>query len=253
MPGTAKTNQFVLGSATVMLGSMADLYDLNPTEHSIGLVKNFSLTAEAEYLELTQGTKNQIVYSTLTSNAIRAAMETFEYTAKNLAYALGLTNSPSTLTDVSAVAANVTAAATTFTVTAGHGTKFAANDYVLIKKDNEDDFVVRKVTNVATDTLTVDQPLPAILTGAVVAQVNRLDGGSKEDQSFYSAKIASKLADGTPVVILIPKVRITRGFNLQFTTDNYSNMPFEFSVYDPVSTDPHYVDFKTSSFAVFLA
>lgn len=253
MSGSAKTNQFVLGSATVMIGAPADLYDLNPTDHSIGLVKNFAITAEAEYLELTQGTKNQIVYSTLTSNPVRASMEVYEYTAKNLAYALGLNSAPATLTDTSAVAANVTAAATTFTVTAGHGTKFAANDYVIIKKDNTDDFVIRKVTNVSTDTITVDKALPAISSGAAVLQVNRLDGGSKDDQAFYSAKVAAKLADGSAHVILLPKIRVTRGFNLQFTTDNYSNMPFEFTVYDPVSTDPHYNDFKNASFALFQA
>ena len=47
MAGEAKTDSFMLGAATVMIGAMADLYDLNPTDHSIGLVKNFSTLGTA--------------------------------------------------------------------------------------------------------------------------------------------------------------------------------------------------------------
>ena len=49
------------------------------------------------------------------------------------------------------------------------------------------------------------------------------------------------------VVILIPKIRIINGFNLAFTSDDYANMPFEFTVYDMVSTDTFFTDFATQS------
>ena len=37
------TNQFNIGVSTVMVGPMDKVLDLTPEEHSIGLIKNFSL------------------------------------------------------------------------------------------------------------------------------------------------------------------------------------------------------------------
>ena len=77
MAGEAKTNAFMLGTATVMLGAQADLFDLNPTEHSIGLVKNFNLQVDQTYTELTQGVQNQIVFSVRTGNKVMNTMEAY--------------------------------------------------------------------------------------------------------------------------------------------------------------------------------
>ena len=109
------------------------------------------------------------------------------------------------------------------------------------KNDNEDDFVVRTVTAVAADTITVDKAFAdTINAGVEVLKVSRIDIGSKEDQAFFSAKIAGKAVNGEPIVILIPKMRIVQGFNIGFSSDDYANMPFEFTLYDQVPADPYY-------------
>lgn len=252
MPGLAKTDNFMLGTATVMIGPVADLYDLNPTEHSIGLVKNFAATSEPSYTELTQGVKNNIVHSVLTSNPVRCSMEVYEYTASNLLYALGLDGSDAEVTATTAVNGAVDGGSPTandFVVDSDSG--LAIDDYIMIINDAEDDFIVRKITNLVSTTVTVDRELPDIIDGAVVKKVNRIDVGSKEDQPFFAAKVAGKLANGEQVVLLIPKIRITAGFNLSFTVSDYANLPIEFTVYDPVSTDPFYADFRTSNAALF--
>lgn len=244
MPGLAKTNEFMLGTATVMIGTQADLFDLNPTEHSIGLVKNFSLSSDPSYTELSQGVKNTLVYSVLTQNSVRASMETYEYTAQNIAYGLGLSGTYTKNTVASTVDTQVTTGSDVDVAT-GDGSNFAVGDVVMIKVDSEDDFVIRKVTAISTDTLTVNaafsQTIPA---GSVVEVVNVMGAGSKTEQPFYSAKVAGKLANDEPVVILIPKLRIVQGFNLSFSSDDYANMPFEFTLYDQVSTDTHYSYFN---------
>jgi len=208
MAGEAKTNAFMLGSATVMLGPQADLFTLAPSTHSIGLVKNFTTSSEPQYTDLTQGVKNTIVYSVMTSNRIRAQMEVYEYTSKNIAYALGLNGSALT-----AISASTTTTAATAAV--------------------------------ATNTLTLNAALPvALASGAVVQKVNPIDVGSTADQPFLSAKIVGQLADGTEVGLLLPKVRITAGFTLGFTTDNFGNLPMEFTCYDLTSDDPNYAVFS---------
>lgn len=252
MAGTALTNEFNLQTATVMLGAPADLYDFAPSTHSIGLVKNFRITSEPSYVELTQGVKNTIVHSTMNANNIRASMEVYEYTAKNLAYALGLDGSGvTTATTNTTVGTAVPASPAQATVVVASATGITANKYVVIEVDTDDNFVVRKVVSVSSNTLTLDADLPAIAVGAKVRVVNRIEIGSKSDQPFLAAKIAGKTANGSKRVIYIPKMRITKGFDLGFVTDNYGNMPFEFTVYDLVSTDANYADFTNAPAAIY--
>lgn len=244
MAGEALTSSFMLSTATVMLGAQADLFNLNPADNSIGLVKNFTMTAEPGYTELTQGVKNSVVYSVMTSNVVRANMEVYEYTGRNIAYSLGLEGASITpTTDTTTVDTITVADATTVPVLATTG--FAVGDYVTIKQGAADQLFVRKITAVTLDeSIEVNAGIPiALAVGAVVSKVNVIGIGSKVDQPFLAAKIVGTLADGSDVAILIPKLRITNGFSLAFTTDNFGNLPYQFTVYDQVATDPNYALF----------
>lgn len=251
MAGEAKTSSFMLGTATVMIGAQADLFDLNPAEHSIGLVKNFRITGEPQYTDLTQGVKNQIVYSVMTGNTIRASMEAYEYTGKNLTYAVGLEGATVDAQTV-ATTVSVAAVATDTDLSVADETGFAIGDYVMIQEGTGDQVHVRKLTAVAAGQITFAQPLPVPLSvGATVSKSNVISIGSKEEQPFLAAKIVGELADKTEVVLLCPKIRITNGFSLGFTTENFDNMPFEFSFYDQVTTDPHYAEFAGEQAKLF--
>ena len=251
MAGLAQTDNFMLGTATVMIGPVADLYNLEPTTHSIGLVKNFTMTTDPQYVELTQGVKNQVVHSTMTGNRVTATMEAYEYTAKNLAYSLGVEGAegvmPKTVTTTTT--APIVAAATTVPVTSATG--ITVGSYIMIENGAEDNLVVRRVTAVASLNLTVDQGLPAIATAAKVSVVNAIDIGQTTNQPFYSAKVVGIFANGEACVIHIPKVRIVKGFSLAFASSDYGNLPIEFTIYDLVSTDPFYASFKTKSAQMF--
>lgn len=250
MPGIAVTDSFMLGDATVMVGDMADLFAMSPANHSIGLVKNFSIVAEPVYTELTQGVKNTLVYSVLTSNPVRATMEVYEYSAKNLNYALGLDG-----TDVAkkTVASTVGTAitgdgiATSVVLATGGGAGFTVGDYITIAADTQDKVYVRKVTAKSIDTLTVNVPFAigqSAAVGSSVKVVNVIGVGKKDDQPFLSATVVGKLANGENVAILIPKIRITKGFTLGFRNDGFGNMPFEFQVYDLLTTDTYFSEFN---------
>lgn len=251
MAGEAKTPAFMLGTATVMIGTPDQLFDLNPDDHSIGLVKNFRVTSEPSYTDLTQGVKNQIVYSVMTGNTVKASMEAYEYTGRNIAYSLGLEGSGFTTQTVETdLSAPTTANATSLTVTDEAG--FVAGDYVMIKGATEDNIYVRKVTTVAASTLTLSQALPkAMPAGSVVTRSNAISIGSKQEQPFLAAKIVGLLADGSENVLLCPKIRITNGFSLGFTTENFDNLPYEFSFYDQIATDPFYAEFRGEQAKLF--
>lgn len=257
MAGTAKTNEFMLGTATVMIGAPEDLYNLNPTDHSIGLVKNFTITSEPGYIELTQGVKGQIVASVMNSNPVRCTMEAYEFTSQNLSYALGIegaedVTAQTTQTTLSAAVTGASTPVATATVTSATG--LTVGSYVMIYGTADDDCIVRKIASVSTNTLTFTQPIAKnIASGAVVKKVNGISIGSKTEQPYYAAKIAGVLADGSNVIIDIPKIRIVRGFNLAFATENFGNLPIEFTVYDLVTTDAMYSDFPDGNARMYKA
>lgn len=273
MAGDARTSSFVLGAATVMLGPQASLLDLTASNHSIGLVKNFTVTAEPEYLDLTQGIKNTIVYSVLTRNPIRATCEVYEFTSKNLAYGLGLDGAALTAFSneydlKAAITGNTATPVTTLTFDAADDVtaEFPAGAWVSIQDPtNTDNVHYVKLSAAATKTGTAPT-ITHTLTfanfgfktgnnmplGAKVQRVNRTDVGSKTEQPFLACKVIGILPErNEPVGFLMPKVRITRGFNVAFTTDNFANMPFQIQPYDLVATDPFYSEFGAAPVAMY--
>lgn len=386
--GSAKTEKFNLGAATVMIGPKDQVLDLVPEKHSIGLVKNFTFSANDQYLDLTQGVKNTVVYSVKTGSEITASMEVYEYTSKNLAYALGLEGydlvegASMTLSEavdgamsatqikakapegataddivvgdyvtlqgnkssnedmvfvgkVAAVTFNEATApeiATTGTigdlikafnairegllttnlgklvVNAGStekismSKKFAtafgftgteSGDMVVmpdngpvtgstsISRNNKlstiglntnnteleidiDDEEVASIaikTTPSADTsasfdVTFTKAIPAgfhFIAGDRVHKANLIPVGAGESQPTLAAKVVGILPENNmPITIIMPKIRITNGFNVAFQTDQYGNMPFEFTPFEQVPSDPLYAEYGDKGFAFIL-
>lgn len=253
MSGEAITNLFLLNTATVMIGQQADILALNTTAHSIGLVKNFKISASPTYTTLTQGVKNTIVDSTLTNNEVKADMEVYEYSAKNLKYALGLDGTTVTTTGLSyAPNASIAPAATTAVIASDVTTTFGVGDFIEIS-ENGDAHIAKLVSAIFSTNTTLTftgYPTPAGLTFSVNAKIRKVSlipVGSKTDQPYLSAKVVSgNLQNSAPIVLLIPKMRITKGFDIDFKSDGYSNMPFEFTPYDLTSSDYAWNKFPTN-------
>jgi hypothetical protein len=378
--GSAKTESFNLGAATVMIGPKEDVLDFTPEKHSIGLVKNFTFSSSDQYLDLTQGIRNTVVYSVKNGSDITASMEVYEYTPRNLAYALGLegfelvegadlalkeaVNGDMSTTEIKVTAASDSSASdflqddyvviqgnkssnedlvfigklaeaafdpgtapqvavngtvldlmkalkqandgvavltiekghmkvlagaeqtvtcsekfkTVFGITEGErgpltgtveisakdvlGTlSFANNDEVTISIDSEEIAEALIKTSPAADssasyTLTFDRPIPEgfnFIAGDRVHKVNLIPVGSAEDQPTLAAKVVGILPEGKkPVTIIIPKLRISNGFNLSFQTDQYGNMPYEFTPMEQVMSDPLYKEYGDKGFAFVL-
>lgn len=386
--GSAKTNKFNLGAATVMIGPRDQVLDFTPEKNSIGLVKNFTFSSNDQYIDLTQGVRNTVVYSVKTGSEITASMEVYEYTSKNLAYALGLEGYE--LVEGASMTLNTavdgTQSVTTISARAGEGATaddVVVGDYVTIqgnKSSNEDLVFVGKVnavtyntatapevattgtigdlirafngiraglltttggklvvnagstenismspafatafgftgtevsgmiqmegngpvtgtvgisrnqslstvglnvnntalkinidatevaavtikTTPSTDTsanfsITFDRAIPEgfrFSIGDRVHKVNLIPVGSAESQPMLAAKVIGILPeDKKPVTVIIPKMRITNGFNLSFQTDQYGNMPYEFTPFEQVPDDPLYEQFGDKGMAFIL-
>ena len=261
MAGEARSIDFLVGTATIMLGLPADLRDFRPETHSIGLVKNVKLMAEATYIELTQGIRNSVVHSIKTGEPVRASAEVYEFNASNWSYALGfsgynvgipaLNAGSATITTVEALvpSGGILAPADVtgyddFTLSTV--TNFAVGDYVLIQVGYNDVVVPRRITTIAGSVITVDAPIKnvAFPAGVTVNKCLVVPVGRKSEQPFLAAKIVGNMADGREIAIEIPKLRITKGFDVTFQTSDYANMPFEFTVYDQIPADVQYARFQ---------
>jgi hypothetical protein len=230
-----------------MLGDREDLFDFTPANHSIGLVKNFNLTVDQSYTDLGQGLTNQTVFSVKTGSKIMATMEAYEYTGKNLTYALGMEgfNAGDAITASSSIIGTPTPTTTGFTMSAAL-VGLAVGDYIKIQTGNNDQVLVRKVATITGAALTFVDPLPAIpAEGATVAKMNVIPLGSSTacEDTFVAAKIVGTLADCSEVVLLLPKVKVTKGFNMAFNSNDFQNLPLELTVYDLLADDDHYAIF----------
>lgn len=245
MAGEAKSTKFAVGAATLMLGPLADLMNLNVDAHSVGLAKNIVVTAESSFLDLTQGVKNSLVYQVMNGQTTRITAEVYEMTAKNLTYGLGLDGSALSVANVATtLTANIAANANVAQVANASG--FSANDWLMIQPSaSSDDIQLRRAANIVSNNITLSANVPVLVpSGAIVKKVNAINVAGEEVPTYVAAKIAGNLADGTPIVLLFPKVKITRGFTVGFQTDNYGNLPFEISAFDQVPGDPFYATIK---------
>jgi hypothetical protein len=255
MPGLAKTSRFLLSQATVMVGATSALNSLNPSAHALGLVKNFQVVNEPSYTELMQGTMNEVVESIKTNDALRCSAEIYEYTPKNLAYAAGLDGTALTATNQVdfALDVDVAAAASTVVVTGDATSEISAGSFIVIQDSgvNSDSAHIARVATAAvaagktTITLAAGFAVPAGVTfsklTSKVRHIEKLEIGGDAYQPYLSMKVVGVLPkDGRAIVMLFPKVKITKGLSLTFQTDNFSNMPFEFTPYPLVQEDALY-------------
>lgn len=261
MPGLARTDKMLLSTATVMIGAVADLHKLNVAEHSIGLVKNVSVSSDPGFIELSQGITNDVVMSVKNADTVRLGMEVYEFTLRNLAYGAGLDGSDVSFDTVAMVHVSKTAPTTTsFTVLGNVITNYAAGDFIYMQKGDSDYVHIAKVLTAVftTDTLitvAAGYEIPAALgfgIGTNIGKVKRITLGGDVNQPEVSAKIVGLLPKtNQPLTILIPKAKITRGFSLSFQSENFANMPFELSPYAGIPSDPFYSEYGSTKLALF--
>lgn len=262
MAGTAKTTRFMMGTATLMIGTMDNLYNLNPSDNGIGLVKNFTVMTEPSFVDLGQGATNSTVFSKLTGNPVKATAEVFEYTAQNLTYGLGLdgtavtaAGAPYTLSADVGVDSNSSSATAAFTSVAG----MSVGDYHMFANPAasnyaDDNIQVGRIASIASLVVTYSHNIRGFYPSAfsTVTRVNSVNVGSTIQAPFLSVKAVGALVDGTKVEIKLPKVRITKGFTMAWNADQFGNMPFEMDAMDLVPTDTFYPEFLTRKAALHL-
>ncbi|BAQ50290.1 hypothetical protein [Methylobacterium aquaticum] len=243
-PGTAKTGRFHFSTATLCIAPMLEQKAINPLTHSVGLVKNVRVEVTPSKVDLTQGIQNDVVASVTNGMPITGSGEVYEYTAKNFAY--GLSQDPAGLVDMgepSAVSGPVASGATSVTVAGLVGA--APGKWIYIQENLDDQIHIAKLSGADAGKLDfAGYPVPTGMSfsgGARVGLLNKIDADASKANNNYAVRIIGIALDkSTPITLHFPKARITRGFSMGFSSENFANMPFEWTPMTPVPTDPGY-------------
>lgn len=249
---TANKNAFMLSSATLMLNRFGDsvsVFDLNPTDHSVGLAKEITVAVDSSNLDLTAGVAQALVDSKKTNvqTAISATVQ--EFTAANFLRAQGF-GSGEVVAKRGKLTAQVTAAGVSLSVadspipgeaTSSLGTAagaVAAGASIIIQHATIPELVFVAKASAASTYSTSVHTIPIANTAIPIGMTFPIDSlvwivsevavGSVDQGDLFSVKIVGTLANfNRPVVYVAPKVQITKGFNLSFTETEYGSMPWE--------------------------
>ena len=262
-----KDSKFVIGNATVMLAPFSeDVFVLSPSDHSLGMVKAVTIAEEADQITLTHGVLQTIVETQKSNVTMPISFEGYEFSAKNLMYALGLQG-----TIVKRLRGKLTADVDPTDTTLSVESYPVAGDSesliddvgdipngatLLIQRADEPDYVyplkaTADTTGSGPYSVTVDA-IPtgvSFTTGDTVWVMNELDAGATYQDEYFCAKIVGRLtANDEPIVVVLPKVRVSGGFNLSFGEQDYSNLPFELTPFVMSATE---VSSKGSKYSGF--
>lgn len=243
-----KNPKFVIGNATVMLAPFGeDVFALTPDEHSVGMVKAVTVTQEADQITLRNGVLQNQVDAVKSNVNMTTTFEGYEFSAENLMTALGLQGATvkrlrGTLT-LAAEATDTSLSIDSFPIPGDTASGIDAvgdipdGAVLLLQKADQPDHVYPvKTTGATTGSGPYVATVAALPTGVefevgdTVWVMNEIDAGSIDQDEYFAVKIVGTLsANDEPIVVIMPKVRITRGFNLSFSETDYSNLPFELS------------------------
>jgi hypothetical protein len=253
MAATVKNNAFLLGEATLMLAPYSDpvsVFELQPAAHSVGMVRNVQLSQESDEVELRKGIQQLLVDSKKSNVRTTLSAEVFEFSAQNVLYSLSLAKAAVALkrgklkNAVSGASATIVVNTDPLPGEATSGIS-AVGDIpvgatVMLQVTGADNDIVLPLRVTATTTVTagdytITVAVPTGFTfpaGSKVWVVNEVPLNSTAEQDFFKMKVVGTLSNNErPLVLVFPKVKIKRGFQINFDEGNYTSMPFEFSPY----------------------
>lgn len=247
----AKQNAFMLSDAALMLCKFGDepVFDLTPETHGVGLAKEIAVVIDSSNLDLTAGIAQALVDSKKTNVQSSITGTVMEYSAENLLRAQGFASGAvqplrgklKTEALGGAVSLTVVDAPIPGDAASTMGSAAAAikeGDTVLIQHPTIPELVFPAVAS-ADSTFAAGDHTIAIANTAIPAgmsfpadslvwRLSSFSAGSVDQGDTFSVKIVGTLANfNRPVVYVAPKVQITKGFNLSFTTTEYGGMPWE--------------------------
>lgn len=242
---------FSLSSATLMIGNafVDDVFALTPGANSVGMVSEVHIGVDSSITELLNGVQQVTVDAKRTGVSSSITGNVFEMTAQNFMRSQAISGAPVVIKR-GVLSAPAAAAAVSISITSdpvpGESTSaitgiadIPSGSTILIQRVNgEQDYVFpTKSTSAATGTgpyvvaIAAPYVIPtgmSFAAGDRVWVVSPVGVGDMDADALFCAKVTGTLTNyDRPVTFVAPKVRMVRGFQLQFNETGYSSMPWE--------------------------
>ena len=246
-----KKSAFMLSSATVMMAPAfsTDVYSLTPEDHSVGMVKEVAIPLESSQIQLTNGVSQATVASRRTSVQPSISFTSYEFTAQNVARSLAMSGTLGAMkrgvltTAAAAAATELVLGSSPVPGEAGSAITalgdIPAGSTLLVQRPSpSQDYVFpTKSSGAATGAaspwtvpIAANYAIPAGMSfpiGSLVWVVPALRPNIDQDDLFCVKVTGTLDSYDRPVTVVLPKVRVSRGFNLSFTETEYGGMPWE--------------------------
>lgn len=245
--GTAQSDGFILQEATLMLGEVGNALDLTVEENSIGLFKNLQFQNTRSFTDLTQGVRQGVVASAETENTTMVTGEGYEFTPRQLMFAMGqegykYVHTPSI---VAKTVGDVLAASDTITVDAIAG--ITQDSWIVVRPTRGvDNGLAYRVVSVAGNVITLDRDLVEAVPANSDVYLSTMirSSGSLDDScasgTYFSMKVVSQKQNCLPIIVTSQKVRVSSGLQLSFGTSDWANIPYELKIMDLTPSDVGY-------------
>jgi hypothetical protein len=248
-----KSNAFMLSSATLMIAPAfsVDVFSLTPGAHGVGMSSDVAIKVDSSLLELKNGIAQTVVDARRTGVMASISANVFEFTAANIQRAAAIATGTVPTVKRGVLSSAAAGAATTISLTSDPvsgdaGSAITATgdipvgSQILIQRVNgEQDYVFPTVsTGAATGAGPFAVPIagvyaiPAAMSFAIGARVwvisNAITIADSTKDDLFGVKVTGTLSNfDRPVTAVFPKVRISKGFQMNFTEAGYQSMPFE--------------------------
>ncbi|MGN6820269.1 MAG: hypothetical protein ACTHJR_16520 [Sphingomonas sp.] len=241
---------FSLSSATLMMAPAftTDVFSLNPSQHSVGMVQEVQVTVDGSIQELLNGVAQVTVDSKRTNVKASITANVFEMTAQNYMRAHALSGAASQVKrgqlTTAAGAAAVSLVMNSAPVPGESASAISSLSDIpsgatlLIQSATTEGLVFpTKSSGAATGTGPYTVPIAgtyAIPTGMSFAigdyvwVVQDVAVGNMDYDDLFGVKITGNLTNyNRPVTAVFPKVRVVKGFEIAYQETQYNSMPWE--------------------------
>jgi hypothetical protein len=246
-------NSFALSSATLMIApafNAVDVFSMIPATHSVGMSSQVNITLDSNITELLNGVAQATVDAKRTGIKSHISANVFEMTAQNALRAMA-SSTTAIVPKRGVLSAAAASGAVSLSITSdpvpGDSTTamttiadIPSGSTILIQRVNgEQDYVFPTKTSGAatlnTGTFTVPIAAPyaiptnmSFAVGARVWVVQPAGVGNIDYDDLFQVKITGTLSNfDRPVTFVAPKVRMVKGFQMQFNETQYTSMPWD--------------------------
>ena len=241
--GAPVTSKFPIGTAELRVGPLTKAGRLTQA-NSVGLVDQATVEVTQNSVDLKGGFPQLLIDTAIIDQEATISATLRESSRRNIKIMLGEGLDASAPTDVSSlIVTSVALDGTSFDVTAASGANFTVGDTVVMYIDGQPESVcVDKITNIATDTITIENGLAVAMDGTAdtvhIYVANQVAiGGVSSTQYFAVSLVQVENSTGRPIGFDTWKAANSGSMSYATNATDFGSFDLELKILQPSTAD----------------